>query len=109
MRRVLAALGGVVGGMLLAATGLLGEHASTTTSEPRSMPLALDRYCRHLYGDAATVYTPHKPESWSCGTWRNGIWGLEPIDLHDACRWQRGEEAALGPLDLSKREVTCTI
>ena len=108
MRRVLAAAGGVVGGMLLAATGLLGEHASTETTEARSVPLDLERYCRHAHGDDATVYTPRRTENWSCGTWRNGLWALEPIDLHEACRWQRGDNAVLGRIDGAEREVACT-
>jgi len=108
VKRVLAAIGGVVGGMLLAATGLLGEHASTETVEPRSEPLDLERYCRKVYGDDATVYTPRLSENWSCGNWKNGLWALEPIDLHEACRWQRGESAVLGRIDLAEREVACT-
>ena len=108
-RGALSALAGVVAGAVLAASAVFGSLASTDEPEPRSEPLALDRYCHHLHGGGATAYQPHNLEGWSCSVWTHGVWGLEPVDLNAACHWQRGENAHLGRLHVSERELPCTL
>lgn len=108
-RRVLPWLAGALAGALLAGSGLLGEQASTERLPPRSEPLDLDRYCQHRYGEDATAYLPEDLGGWSCSVWHNGVWGLEALDLHAACRWQRGPGARLGPRDVAEREIACTL
>jgi hypothetical protein len=100
---------GLVAGGLLAASGLFGASSATDDAEPRREPLHLGAYCREVYGDDATVYRPNDLGDWRCTVWRNGVWGLEPLDLNAACRWQRGENARLEHLDSSERALACTI
>jgi hypothetical protein len=109
LRRVLSALGGIVAGGLLAASGLFGASSSTTETGPPSEPLELDRYCRAVHGADATVYQPDEISGWSCSVWKNGVWGLEPLDPNEACRWQRGEDARVERLAGSERALACTL
>jgi hypothetical protein len=109
MRRILSALAGLAAGALLATSGLIGTAASTTEPIPRSEPLELGRYCRHLYGANSVVYRPDSLDEWSCSARVNGIWDLLPVDLRKACRWQRGEEARLERRTSSQRALLCTL
>jgi hypothetical protein len=109
VKRILSALGGLVAGGLLAASGLFGASSSTEDPAPHSETLQLGAYCRELYGDDATIYMPNDPGDWRCSVWRNGVWGLEPIDVNEACRWQRGKNARLERQDTSERALACTI
>lgn len=108
LRRALAVTAGALVGALFAALGLLGTEVSTDEGEPPTEILALESWCQHEFGDDATAYLPYEPAGWSCGAWTNGMWGLEPLDIHDACRWQRGEDARVGKVDRPQREVPCT-
>jgi hypothetical protein len=97
-------------GALVAAAALVGTASSTEHRPPRSVPLALGSYCRHTFGDGATAYRPHNLDGWSCSVWTQGVWGLEPVDLNAACRWQRGDEnARLGPVPGPERALPCTL
>jgi hypothetical protein len=109
VRRFLAALGGMAAGGLLALSGLLGTHAASERPAPSSEPLMLDRYCRDRFGSRATVSRSHYLDGWSCSAWRNGVWGLEPVDLGVVCRWQRGSRARLQATGPSQRELACTV
>jgi hypothetical protein len=109
VRRALSAVGGLVAGGLLAASGLFGAASSTEDPAARTQPLRIGAYCRALYGDDATVYQPSEIDGWRCTVWQNGVWGLEPIDLNEACRWQRGENAHLERQDTSERALACAL
>lgn len=109
MKRLVSALAGVLAGGLLAVSGLFGASTSTTDDPPRSEPLRVGDYCRETYGDDATAYRPNELGGWRCSVWRNGVWGLEPLDINDACRWQRGENARVDHLDGSERALACTL
>jgi hypothetical protein len=109
MRRVLSGIAGLAAGVLLAVSGLVGTAASTTDPIPRTQPLELGRYCHERYGAASVVYRPDESDVWNCTARINGIWGLEPIDLERACRWQRGEGARLQRRDNSESALVCTL
>lgn len=109
MKRALSALAGILAGGLLAVSGLFGASSSTTESQPRTEPLRVGDYCRERYGDGATVYRPTELGGWRCSVWRNGVWGLEQLDLNAACRWQRGEDARVEHLEGSERALACTL
>jgi hypothetical protein len=108
VKRVLSALAGIAAGGLLAASGLFGA-TSSTESEPRSEPLQIGDYCRELHGGDATVYRPTDLGGWRCSVWHNGVWGLEPLDLNAACRWQRGDDARVAHVESSERALACTL
>ena len=82
-------------GALLAGASVIGMFVATeprpVTPEPE--PLRLEAYCRHLHGDRSDAYQPQELSDWRCSVWRNGIWGLEEVDLNAACRWQSGPGA----------------
>lgn len=105
LRRVLPSLGGVAAGVALAVTGLWGSRASV---DDASDALALDDYCAVRFGERSRSYRPRELDRWGCSAWTNGVWRLEPVDLNDACHWQRGPGARLGAVDTSEREVACT-
>jgi hypothetical protein len=109
LRRALSALGGIAAGGLLAASGLFGASSSTSEQEPRSEPLRVGDYCREVYGDDATVYRPTELGGWRCSVWRNGVWGLERLDINAACHWQRGEDARVEQVEGSERALACTL
>jgi hypothetical protein len=75
--------------------GTSGSAGSQPPSAAETGPLRLDAYCRHLYGQRAAAYRPHRLEEWRCSAWRNGVWGLEEVDLAAACTWQAGPRARL--------------
>jgi hypothetical protein len=108
MRRVVSVLGGLVAGVLVAGTGIVGSTLARSDRDPASEPLALADYCRDRYGELAASYEPRRIDRWSCSVWANGVWRLEVVDLNAACRWQRGPAARLGGVDASQREVACT-
>jgi hypothetical protein len=109
LKRALSAVGGIVAGALLAASGLFGASSSTTETGPAGEPLQLDRYCREVHGEDATVYQPDEISAWGCSVWTNGVWGLEPLDPNAVCRWQRGENARVERLGRSERALACTL
>jgi len=109
VKRLLSALAGLAAGGLLAASGLFGASSATTEAEPRSEPLRADAYCQERYGDDATVYHPMDLGGWRCSVWDNGVWGLEPLDLNAACRWQRGENARVVHVSGSESALACTL
>jgi hypothetical protein len=88
-------LGTALVGALLAGAYVVGIFVGT---EPRQVapgpePLRLGAYCRHLHGERADAYQPEELDGWRCSVWRNGVWGLEEVDLAAACRWQVGPES----------------
>jgi hypothetical protein len=98
VRRALPALGTAAIGALLAVATLVGGAAATGPSpdpQPEPAQLALGTYCRHLFGARAAAYQPEDLSGWRCSVWRNGVWGLEEVDLAAACRWQAGPDAVL--------------
>jgi hypothetical protein len=109
LKRLLSALGGILAGGVLAASGLFGASSSTEDEDLPVEPLRVAEYCREVYGDDANAYRPTDLGDWRCSVWTNGVWGLEDIDFNDACRWQRGEHARWEPLDGSERAVACTL
>jgi hypothetical protein len=100
-------------GALLGGAQVVGLWLATDDA-PRSEALALDDYCRHLNGARATAYQPGDIEGWRCSVWHNGVWGLELVDLSDACRWQRSDRGARLALDrptgetATRRRLLCT-
>ncbi len=108
MRRVLPLLGGLLAGGALAAVVLWGTAVASDDDDRPSQALDLRGYCKELYGAEATAYTPRDVGGWRCSAWTNGVWRLEPVDLGDACRWQRGPDARIGALNASERELACT-
>jgi len=108
VRRVLSLLGGLLAGGALAAAVLWGSAVASDDGGPPSEALDLGGYCKEAYGPEATAYTPREVGGWRCSAWTNGVWRLEPVDLTEACRWQRGPDARLGALDTSERELACT-
>jgi hypothetical protein len=109
VKRALSALAGLLAGGLLALSGLFGASSSTTDRQSPTEPLRLRAYCRELHGDDAAVYQPAARGGWGCSVWRNGVWGLEPLDVNAACRWQRGENARVDHLEGSERALACTL
>jgi hypothetical protein len=109
VKRLLSALAGVAAGGLLAASGLFGASSATTAPEPSRELLRVDDYCRQRYGGDATAYQPAELGAWRCSVWRNGVWGLEPLDLNAACHWQRGERSRVVRHDGSERALACTL
>lgn len=109
-------------GALLAGAYLVGGSTATRSTAPEPRPpgdaapaetLALDDYCRYLHGARAAAYQPVDLSGWRCSVWRNGVWGLELVDLSAACHWQRGPDAVLKQADLgpgtTDRELLCTM
>lgn len=80
-------------GVLLAAAAIVGSGAASQPRPAPTEPLALDRYCRHAHDDHADAFHPSDPSTWGCSVRLNGVWGLEDVDLLEACRWQHGDEA----------------
>jgi hypothetical protein len=82
-------------GALLAGAYVIGISVGTgpDQSPPDPEPLRLGAYCRHLHGERADGYEPSDLSGWRCSVWRNGIWGLEEVDLTAGCRWQLGSGA----------------
>lgn len=115
--QALGTLGAAVLGGALAAAYLAGASAATRpeSSEPTPGPelLQLDDYCRHLYGDRSDAYQPGDVGKWRCSVWRNGVWGLEAVDLIEACHWQNGPDGQLKPREdgtnATRRELLCTL
>lgn len=101
-------------GALLGGAQVVGLWLATDDDASRSEALALDDYCRHLHGDRAAAYQPGDIEGWRCSVWRNGVWGLDLVDLPEACRWQRDDPAARLTLDrptgetATRRRLLCT-
>jgi hypothetical protein len=107
LARLASSLAGVLAGVAVAAGALAG---AVVGDEPADPPLALDDYCRHLHGERASAYQPRAVERWGCSAWTNGVWRIEPVDLPDACRWQRGPDAVLGTGGgRTERQITCTL
>lgn len=97
-RRLARGLGAAAVGVLVAGAFALGTSVGTADQAARSQSqeeLRLAAYCRHLYGERADAYQPREPEAWRCSAWRNGVWGLEEVDLAAACRWQAGPASKL--------------
>ena len=97
-RRLTRVLGTAAVGALAAGAFALGTSAGTVDRAARPQQqeeLRLGDYCRDLYGELADAYQPRDIEAWRCSAWRNGIWGLEEVDLAAACRWQAGPAAEL--------------
>jgi hypothetical protein len=88
-------LGSAVVGALFAGAYLIGILVGTGTDPvaPEPEALRLGAYCRHLHGGRADGYQPDDIGEWRCSVWRNGVWGLEEVDLAAACRWQFGRGA----------------
>ena len=88
-------LGTALVGALLAGAYVVGIFVGTEPGQvaPEREPLRLGAYCRHLYGERADAYQPEELDGWRCSAWRNGVWGLEAVDLDAACRWQAGPDA----------------
>jgi hypothetical protein len=82
-------------GALLAGAYVIGMFVATDPRPvgPEPERLRLEEYCRHLYGGRSDAYQPRELSGWRCSVWRNGVWGLEEVDLTEACRWQRGPDA----------------
>ena len=101
-------------GALLGGAQVVGLWLSTDGDASGAELLALDDYCRHLHGDRATAYQPGDVGGWRCSVWRNGVWGLDVVDLSDACRWQRRDPGARLTLDrpsgedTTRRRLLCT-
>jgi len=74
---------------------LVGTGPSQVTPEAAARPeqLRLGAYCRHLHGERADAYQPQDLSGWRCSVWRNGVWGLEEVDLAAASQWQAGPDA----------------
>jgi hypothetical protein len=52
-------------------------------------PLDIQAYCRNLEGDQMlAALVTDSAFGWRCVGRRNGIWGEEVVDLHQACRAQ---------------------
>jgi hypothetical protein len=85
-------LGTLLIGALLAGAYVIGILVGTEPREvvPGPEALRLGAYCRHLHGGRADAYQPAELDGWRCSVWRNGVWGLEEVDLAAACRWQVG-------------------
>jgi hypothetical protein len=85
-------------GALVAGAFALGTSTGTIDRAAGPHPhdeLRLGEYCRDVYGERAEAYQPREIEAWRCSAWRNGVWGLEEVDLAAACRWQSGPAAEL--------------
>jgi hypothetical protein len=97
VNRFRQALGTAIIGALLAAAYVVGAFRATGRSSQGAEPglLRLDAYCHHLYGERADAYRPQDLNGWRCSVWRNGVWGLEEVDLLAACHWQSGPQARL--------------
>jgi hypothetical protein len=110
LRRAAGTVGTLAVGLLVGLAGLAGMLLA---SDAGSEPLDLDGYCEHRYGESAAAYRPEPadPDTWRCSAWRNGVWGLDPVDPNAACRWQLGEDARLdfGAPSTSERELACTV
>jgi hypothetical protein len=89
----MVAVGALLGGAQVVGLWLATDHG------PRAEPLALADYCRHLHGTRAAAYQPGDVGGWRCSVWRNGVWGLDLVDLGDACRWQQEDTGARLVLD----------
>jgi hypothetical protein len=88
-------LGTALVGALLAGAYVIGIFVGTEPRQvaPEPESLRLGAYCRHLHGERADAYRPEELDGWRCSVWRNGVWGLEEVDLAAACRWQVGPDA----------------
>lgn len=98
VRHLTRVLGTAAVGVLAAGAFALGTSAGTVDRAARPQQqeeLRLGDYCRGLYGELADAYQPRDIEAWRCSAWRNGVWGLEEVDLAAACRWQAGPTAEL--------------
>jgi hypothetical protein len=82
-------------GALLAVVGLLGLSSAMLAPGWSEDPLDLPGYCEWRHGRSAGASRPPRSSAWQCGVWRNGVWGLETVDLDVVCAWQRGDEAEL--------------
>jgi hypothetical protein len=98
VRHLTRMLGTAAVGALAAGAFTLGTSAGTVDRVARPQrheELQLGEYCRDLFGELADAYQPRDIEAWRCSAWRNGVWGLEQVDLAAACRWQAGPAAEL--------------
>jgi hypothetical protein len=93
VNRYVLALAGVVVGALLAAAYLVGTMRASSEPEPAVVPLDLPAYCHHRFGEGSTAIASPAPVRMRCSAVLNGVWGLEVVDLDDACRWQQGDGA----------------
>ena len=107
-------------GALLAGVYLIGGSAATRDPPPepaesRRQPgeLHLASYCRFRFGPRAAAYRPSQLEDWRCSVWRNDVWGLEEVNLADACHWQAGPSARLVPAQSgstsTETRLVCTL
>jgi hypothetical protein len=106
--RVLVTIAAGIGLGLAALVGIRWS-SGTGTDAGGTTPLDLDGYCRHAHGGGATAYRPQGSDTWRCSAWRNGVWGLDPIDLAEACRWQGGTDAVLTTAPPPERGLACTV
>lgn len=97
MNRILGTAIAVVAGVALAVAALIGMAAARDDDPGTSQTLDVDGWCRHEYGEQATAFHPGEPDVWRCSAWRNGVWGLDDVDLDAACDWQRGQDATEEP------------
>lgn len=118
MQRIIGPLILAVVGALISAAAIVGLDAAARTGAPEEpgdegRSLDVDGYCQHAYGDRAAGYQPAEPGGWMCSTWQNDVWGLEPLDLREACRWQERDDSVPTIEDRGDerpgRNVVCTL
>lgn len=92
-------------GIIAAAVGFCGAFVVGKASElgsddqPRPPEVSLGRldfleYCRDTYGAGFTAaLVAADAFGWRCAGLRNGVWGLDEIDVAAACRSQFGERS----------------
>jgi hypothetical protein len=105
VNRVVRSTSGLGVGALMATMALAGMAGSQKPPGWDREPLDLRGFCRAQYGPSADAFQPPDVDSWRCGVTRNGVWGLEPVDLDAVCAWQNGDDAQLDEITATDGDV----
>lgn len=92
-RGIIAAAIGFSGAFIVGTASQLGSEGRVTPGTTLGQ-LDFMRYCRETYGDGfAATLVADDAFGWRCAGRRNGVWGLDEIDVADACVTQYGRRA----------------
>jgi hypothetical protein len=110
VRGVIAFLIGFVGAVVvIQAIELAREDDGVTRVVLGSLDVNL--YCRSLQGEQMlAALVADTAFGWRCVGRRNGIWGEEAVNMHEACRVQFGPEALPETVDPAEpRSWVCVL
>jgi hypothetical protein len=89
-----AALGLAVGFGGALALIVAVEHLDGPQSEPERLgSLDFEAFCRRESDNMTALLVAQDADGWQCAGLTAGVWGNDPVDVADVCRWQYGEDA----------------